>query len=141
MRGILLFGAVLGMAVGLLAGSALGTGQATLVLTGGRVFTADREQPWAEAIAVQGDRILAVGRSREIDALAGAGARRLDLAGRFAMPGINDAHIHFLRGCSRLSQVDLNGAASLEEMQRRIVDYAKRNSGEGGAAASWILGY
>ena len=126
----------------MLPGSVLAapTESATLVLTGGRIWTGNPKQPWAEAAAVTGERILAVGTDREILARANGSTQRIDLAGRFAMPGINDAHIHFLRGCSRLSQVDLNGATSLQEMQRRVVEYAKAHPASS-PQDTWILGY
>ena len=65
-----------------------------LILTGGRIFTADPSRPRAEAIAIRGDRIVAVGRTAEVARLAGASTRRIALAGRVVIPGINDAHTH-----------------------------------------------
>ncbi|HEX8431191.1 MAG TPA: amidohydrolase family protein, partial [Longimicrobium sp.] len=65
-----------------------------LILTGGKVFTADSARPWAEAIAITGDRIVAVGTSAEIERRAGPGTRRIALGGRVVIPGINDAHDH-----------------------------------------------
>jgi predicted amidohydrolase YtcJ/mono/diheme cytochrome c family protein len=65
-----------------------------MVLLNGKVFTADPARPWAEAIAIRGERIMAVGSSAEIRALAGAGTRRIELGGRVVIPGINDAHTH-----------------------------------------------
>ena len=67
---------------------------ADLILINGRVYTLDPAKPWAEAVAIAGDRILAVGTSAEIRALAGADTRTVDLAGGFALPGFNDAHVH-----------------------------------------------
>jgi hypothetical protein len=66
----------------------------TLILTGGKVFTADSARPWAEAVAIRGDRILAVGTTADVQRLAGRGTRRVDLGGRVMIPGINDAHTH-----------------------------------------------
>ena len=71
-----------------------GPSAATLVLHGGKVFTADQAQPWAEAIAIAGDRILAVGADAEVLALAGDATERIDLGGRVVVPGFNDAHVH-----------------------------------------------
>src|SRR5215470_3548185 len=67
---------------------------ADLILVGGRIYTLDAQKPWAQALAVRGDRILAVGGDREIRALAGPRTRVLDLRGKFALPGFNDAHVH-----------------------------------------------
>jgi predicted amidohydrolase YtcJ len=69
--------------------------QPDLILNNGQVFTADPSQPYADAIAIRGERILAVGTSAEIAALAGANTRRIDLQGHVAVPGFNDAHYHF----------------------------------------------
>ena len=66
----------------------------SLVLLSGRVFTGDTARPWAEAVAIEGDRISAVGTTAEIKALAGATTKVIDLAGRLVIPGINDAHMH-----------------------------------------------
>ena len=98
-----------------------------LLLTNARVWTANPAQPWAEAVALRGNKIVAVGSNQEVAALAGEKTERLDLGGRFVMPGINDAHIHFLGGGLALAQVDLTGARSLAEIQRRIADFARAN--------------
>jgi predicted amidohydrolase YtcJ len=64
------------------------------VLHGGTVFTGDPAMPWAQAIAIEGDRVVAVGTSAGMLAAAPAGATRIDLGGRLVIPGINDAHVH-----------------------------------------------
>jgi len=68
---------------------------ADLILVNGRVFTADADRPHAEALAIRGERIVAVGTSAEIEALAGGKTRRIDLQQRVVTPGFNDAHVHF----------------------------------------------
>ena len=70
------------------------SGAPTLILTGGKVFTADSTHPWAEALAVRGDRVLAVGTTADVRRLAGRATREIALAGRVVIPGINDAHDH-----------------------------------------------
>jgi predicted amidohydrolase YtcJ len=70
------------------------TGVPNLILVHGRVFTGNDFRPYAEAIAIQGARILAVGTNQQILSLAG-NARQIDLAGRLVIPGINDGHVHF----------------------------------------------
>ncbi len=65
-----------------------------LILAGGKVFTADPEHPWAEAVSIGGDRILAVGASKEVRATAGPRTRVIDLQGRVVVPGFDDAHAH-----------------------------------------------
>lgn len=64
------------------------------VLVNGKIFTANVAQPWAQALAIRGDRVVAVGDTPAIAALAGGHTRRLDLGGRTVVPGINDAHTH-----------------------------------------------
>lgn len=117
-----------------LAASALGA-QTTLILKNGRIWTGAPRQPWAEAVAVSGGAITHVGTTVSIAPLATAKTRVVDLGGRFAMPGFNDAHIHFLSGALGLREVDLVGACTLEEMQRRIRDYAEKNPD-----VEWITG-
>lgn len=66
----------------------------TIAIINARVFTGVDAQPWAEAVAVRGERIVAVGTSQEIREAAGTSARVIDAAGRLVIPGINDAHTH-----------------------------------------------
>lgn len=70
--------------------------QADVILYNGKVFTSDPANLWAEAVAVKGNRIRAVGGNAEVLALAGTGTRLLDLGGRVVIPGLNDAHVHAL---------------------------------------------
>ncbi len=75
-----------------------------LILSGGKIFTSDSAKPWAEAIAVRGARIVAVGTTAEIEALAVETTRRIALEGRTVVPGFDDAHAH----------VGLSGPPSVE---------------------------
>jgi predicted amidohydrolase YtcJ len=68
---------------------------ADLILFNGKVFTADSANSYAEAVAIRGERIIAVGTSQDINKLAGRRTRRVDVQGRIVIPGINDAHFHF----------------------------------------------
>jgi hypothetical protein len=65
-----------------------------LILAGGRVFTADSARSWAEAVAIRGGRIVAVGTTAEVSRLGGRSTRRIALGGRVVVPGFNDAHDH-----------------------------------------------
>lgn len=67
---------------------------AEVILTGGKVFTADSTRPWAEAVAIRGDRIVAVGSASEVGRLVGSSTRTIQLGGRVVVPGFNDAHDH-----------------------------------------------
>jgi predicted amidohydrolase YtcJ len=106
----------------------------SLLLVNGKVFTGDARGTVAEAVAVDGKRIVAVGTTREIESRY-AGARRVDLRGRLVTAGFNDAHLHFLNGGLALFRVDLNGARTLAEAKRRVAEKA-RELPEG----AWLLG-
>jgi len=93
---------------------------ADLVLLNGRFWTANPNQPWAEALAIKGDRILATGRSEDIKKLADKKTREIDLGGALVVPGFIDAHTHFLKGGFSLSNLDLRDVTSRQEFVRRI---------------------
>ena len=78
------------------AGPAASAEKADVILYNGKVFTSDTANLWAQAVAVKGHRIQAVGGNAEVLALARAGTRLLDLKGRVMIPGLNDAHVHAL---------------------------------------------
>jgi predicted amidohydrolase YtcJ len=106
-----------------------------LALISGRIWTGDPATPWAEAVAVRGTRIVAVGTTAEVRKLAGRGAEIADLGGALVLPGFTDAHTHFLDGGFALRRVDLRGAKSREEFAARIAARA-RDLGPG----RWVLG-
>lgn len=89
----------------------------------------------AEAIAVRGDRIVAVGSNTEIEKFKGRQSKVFDLAGHFVMPGFNDAHVHLGSGGFEKLNVNLVGAKSLDEMKARIA--ARVQSASPG---EWITG-
>jgi hypothetical protein len=64
------------------------------ILHDARIFTSNADRPWAEALAIRGERVITVGTSDAILQLAGANTRVIDLAGRTVVPGFNDAHWH-----------------------------------------------
>jgi predicted amidohydrolase YtcJ len=96
----------------------------SLVLTDGKVFTADARGTVAEAVAIEGERIVAVGTSREIAARFDP-RQVIDLKGRLVTPGFNDAHIHFLGGGLSLLRVNLVGAKTLAEAKARVAARVK----------------
>jgi predicted amidohydrolase YtcJ/beta-lactamase class A len=108
---------------------------ADLVLTNGRVWTGNKAQPWAEAIASRGERIIAAGSGDEIKKLINPQTRVIDLKGRLALPGFIDDHTHFLGGGFQLLSVDLRDAATQEEFARRIKEKAEKTG-----ADRWITG-
>src|SRR5439155_825228 len=70
---------------------------ADLILTNGKIVTVDERFTIAQAVAIKGDRIIAVGTNNDIARLAGPAARRIDLGGRSVIPGLIDNHMHLLR--------------------------------------------
>ena len=99
---------------------------ADLIISNAKVYTVDAAHPRAEALAVLGTRIVAVGTSAEIDAWRGPNTKVIDGRGRLVLPGFNDAHVHFISGGLQLDSVELNDAQSPEEFARRIGNFAKR---------------
>jgi len=106
----------------------------TLALVNGRIWTGDPARKSAEAIAIAGERIAAVGTSAEIRAKAGT-AETVDLAGAFVTPGFIDSHVHFLDGGFRLASVQLRDASTRDEFVARIKAFAATVP-----AGSWITG-
>ncbi len=119
-------------------GSPAATGSAAPVaalIVYGRVWTGDSVRPWADAVAVAGDTILAVGDSATVGAYAGPRTRIVANGRAMVAPGFNDAHAHFLSGGFQLASVDLRSAATPEEFTARLKAYAaKLKPGE------WITG-
>ena len=101
----------------------------------GRVWTGDTAAPWAGAVAVSGDTIVAVGDSAGVSAYVGPDTRILDNARGMITPGFMDGHAHFSSGGFQLASVDLRDAASPQEFIARLKAYAAtRPEGE------WIVG-
>ncbi|HEU5411306.1 MAG TPA: amidohydrolase [Candidatus Acidoferrales bacterium] len=93
---------------------------ADLALINGDIYTVDSAHPRAQAIAIRGEKIEAVGTNEEISALVGPKTRVIDLHGRFAMPGFNDAHTHLASAGMKRLNVNIEGAKSLADFQNRI---------------------
>ena len=108
---------------------------ATLVVTNAAVYTVDKQHPRAEAVAIIGDRIAAVGSRAEIDLWRGPETKVIDAGGKLVLPGFNDAHVHFIQGGAQLDQVQLIDVASPQEFAKSIAaQVAKTPKGQ------WILG-
>lgn len=108
---------------------------ADLIVTNAKIWTVDRKQPIAEAVAVMGERIIAVGSRADIDALRGPNTNVVDAGGKLLLPGFNDAHVHFVDGGIQLDAVQLNDATSPEEFARRVAEQVKKT-----AKGEWVLG-
>ena len=108
-----------GQALSTAAYRGAGVSAADLIITGGDVRTMNPAAPRAQAVAIAGNRIIAVGSNAEVSALAGPGTRRIDAGGATVMPGIIDSHNHVRLGANPQA-VQLFGAESLEEIRSRI---------------------
>jgi predicted amidohydrolase YtcJ len=109
-------------------------GPADLILTNGKIITVDDRFTIAQAVAVKGDRIVAVGSSQQIAQLAGAGTRRIDLRGRAVVPGLIDNHMHLLRaGTTWANEVRLDGVDSRKQALELFAARAKAV-----AAGEWV---
>src|SRR5438094_2670365 len=108
---------------------------ATLIITNAAVYTVDKQHPRAEAMAVVGDRIVAVGSRAEIDLWRGPETKVIDAGRKLLLPGFNDAHVHFIQGGAQLDQVQLTDAATPEEFAKRIAGQMKKTP-----KGEWILG-
>src|SRR5258708_9401716 len=80
---------------------------ATLIVTNAVVYTVDKQHPKAEAVAVIGDRIVAVGSHAEIELWRGPETKVIDADGKLLLPGFNDAHVHFMQGGAQFAQAQL----------------------------------
>ena len=109
--------------------------KADLVFTNGSVYTVDAARSWAEAVAVQSDRIVAVGSSADVGELIGPGTEVVDLRGRMLLPGFQDAHVHPVWGGLDLLRCSLNEAGSASECEAIIAAYVDAHPD-----VSWILG-
>src|SRR5881394_3528519 len=108
---------------------------ADLIITNANVHTMDRLRPTASAIAILGNRIVAVGSNDEIRQLAEAETKVVDANGQLVLPGFNDAHVHFMSGGFQLSSVDLRDADTPEEFAERIRRFAEKLP-----SGRWITG-
>ena len=108
---------------------------ADTIVIHGHIYTVNEKQPWAEALAIRGARIVAVGSDAEIAAYRGSKTKVVDAGGRLVLPGFEDCHIHFMDGSLGLVEVDLNGASTVAEIQRRVKEYAASHPKE-----PWITG-
>jgi predicted amidohydrolase YtcJ len=99
--------------------------QADLILTDGKIWTENPKRPEVEAIAIVGNRIVALGDSAAISALAGPHTTVIDLKGRRVVPGFNDAHVHFYMGGEGLTSVQLHDASSPEEFRQKVAAFAR----------------
>ncbi len=108
---------------------------ADLVLTNGHIATVDSARPTAEAIAVRGDRVVALGTVAEIKPYVGQKTEVIDLAGRFAMPAFTESHAHFMGVGEAKLNLELMKVRNWDEIVAKVADAAKKAQ-----PGEWILG-
>lgn len=106
-----------------------------LILYNGKIYTMDDARPRAQAVAVVGNSIAAVGSNEEIKEPLGPGVEAIDLAGQVVVPGFTDCHIHFVDYALRLRHIDLSRVTSLAEAMRQVDERA-----ETAKEGEWLLG-
>jgi predicted amidohydrolase YtcJ len=139
--------AILALVLLLTAAAPAAAQQIDMIIAGGRVWTGDTDRPWAEAVAVSGNRVHAVGSRAEIMALRGAGTEVIDMPGHFVTPGFIDNHTHFnsagalLLGANLLDVADETGLiARVREARDRLPAGAWLTGGDWGAYEAWGAG-
>ncbi len=126
------------LAIGLLlsvSGGAYAAETADLILTGGKIVTMDDDTPTAEAIAVKGDRIVAVGSAAEMARLAGRETRTVQLQGQLVTPGFIEGHGHFLSLGQSKMVLDLTTAKTWPEIVNQVAEAARH-----APPGTWIIG-
>ncbi len=108
---------------------------ASVIIIHGRVYTENPKQPWAQAVAIRGTKIVAVGDDATIEKMRGMGTKVINAGGKLVLPGFTDCHVHFLRGSLSLSRARLVGAKDVSEIQRKLREYAAEHPG-----SDWIQG-
>jgi len=108
---------------------------ADLIIRNAKIWTVDAARPEAQAVAILGDRIVAVGSNQEIDAWHGQDTKTVDAAGKRLLPGFNDSHVHFMAGGAQLDSVQLGDVTSRHEFVRRIAERAAKST-----KGEWMLG-
>jgi predicted amidohydrolase YtcJ len=105
--------------------------QADIIIRNARIITMDDDAPSAEAVALSGGVILAVGSNDDVMNLAGPGTRIIEAAGRTVMPGFIESHMHIFQGAASLSALDLTGVSGKEALRNAIADWAAKHPGDG----------
>ena len=135
MKKRLVFATALLLSAGRLAAQRPSPTPADLVVRHAAIWTVDSARPRAEALAVVGDSIVAVGTDAEIRSLIGPRTRVIDAKGKTVLPGFTDTHVHFLMGSLSLARVALGDATDMAGLRSVLRDWQQRNPGSG-----WVTG-
>src|SRR5580704_18495779 len=112
-----------------------GAQTADTIIHNAKIYTVNAKQPWEEALAIHGDKIIAVGTQAEIEKFRNPKTKTIDANGQLVLPGFVDCHIHFLDGSLSLGRVNLEGAVNVADIQKRLREYVAKHPGDG-----WLLG-
>lgn len=116
-------------------GSKTGNAKTDVLIRNARIWTGDPSLPYAEAMAIQGDRIVAIGTAEQVKAVSFGAAKVLDAEGHWVLPGFIDNHTHLLLGGFQLLSLDLRSASSKETFIQSIANQAAQS-----IPGTWITG-
>jgi predicted amidohydrolase YtcJ len=125
----------LALVLGVLSSCSRPHPQAELVLRNGAIYTVDAQRGWAEALAIANGRILYVGDNAGVEKFVGEKTRVLDLQGKMVLPGFHDSHVHPVSGGIELSQCNLSGSKTQQEIFDKVREYAAAHPEK-----QWIVG-
>jgi hypothetical protein len=125
----------LGVLLALLGSPLAAEEAADILLLRGRVWTAEANPAWAEAVAVRAGRVVAVGTTNEVETLRGPKTEVIHLGGRLVLPGFDDAHVHLIDGSISLDRVNLADLPDLAQVQARIKEWARAHPQQ-----TWVVG-
>ncbi len=106
-----------------------------LVLINGKIWTGENDSTFEEAVAIKYNRIIAVGKTNDINSLVNSETQVIDLKGKLVSAGFNDAHIHFLSGSLGLAEIGMNDTRSINDVAEKVNQFIKENPNK-----EWITG-
>ncbi|MEY5038474.1 MAG: hypothetical protein RL472_1580, partial [Pseudomonadota bacterium] len=101
---------------------------ADMIVVNAKVLTMDPAKPRADAVALGGGKVLAVGTRADVEAVAGPGAQVIDAKGRTVLPGFVESHLHLVLGGAELVQLQLGGVEGFDALKAAFLDYAAKNA-------------
>src|SRR5687767_5376339 len=108
---------------------------ADVIIMNARVFTSDESNPYAEAVAVRGNRILYAGSNEGVHSLKDHSTRLIDGQGHTLTAGFIDAHVHLLSGSIWMGTAELRSVRTKEDLKTILIEFAKNNQTD-----PWIIG-
>jgi predicted amidohydrolase YtcJ len=108
---------------------------ADILIVHAKVYTVNGKKQWAQSVAIRKGKIVAVGSDEQVARFRGIGTKTIDAGGTVVLPAFTDSHVHLTQGGFRLTQVNLDGAKDVAEIQERLRAYASKHPDE-----KWILG-